>query len=222
MFTLPKKIRDEYEEEQIEKTACLIPITDMDEWKKKQREIDAELEKKYKPYASINDINTPFEGELDLGEFSNLKAIKFMGFINPTKITSTNLSKNTKLTEISLQKTTLTSIDFLNQLPNPEKLEVLEIYDNNIQPTTLDFLRPFVNLKDCKLGLNKQFCIAGTDVDSGLEYIPENLAKLSSKAVKEGKNAMEINLIDCQPLRSDAKVAKIQDQLRPFNYDLEA
>ena len=33
---------------------------------------------------------------------------------------------------------------------------------------------------------------------------------------------MENNLIDCQPLRPDAKVKKIQDQLRPFNYDIES
>jgi hypothetical protein len=149
----------------------------------------------------------------------------------------------------------LTSVQFLSDLPYPEKLETLGIYDNNIQPTTLDFLRPFINLKDCKLGENiskdaeklklrlkkgtynkfygslesiknfvklEEFCIAGTDVEEGLEYIPIKIVKLSTQAVREGKDTRKLNLIDCQPLRENAKVAKIQDQLRPFNYDLAA
>ncbi|CAI2185427.1 11415_t:CDS:2 [Funneliformis geosporum] len=190
------------------------------------------------------------EGCLDLGEFANLTKFGCMdnfldsiGFSKNVNLTSLDCYKNNltfldvsgcvNLTSLSCCKSNLTSIDFLNQLPNPEKLEVLEIYDNNIQPTTLDFLQPFVNLKDCKMGLNsvepiknltklEKFCIAGTDVEEGIEYIPIKLAQLSSQAVKEDKNTMEENLIDCQPLREDAKVKKIQDQLRPFNYDLEA
>ncbi|CAG8691419.1 13181_t:CDS:2, partial [Ambispora gerdemannii] len=141
----------------------------------------------------------------------------------------------------------LTSVDFLDTLLHPEKLEVLEVYDsdptikkNNISPTTLDFLRTFANLKDCKLGKNsnkdkdklnqrpesgtynkfygslepiknltklEEFCISSTDVEEGLEYIPIGIAKLSAQKVKEGENAMLENLIDCQPLRDDAKLA---------------
>src|SRR5688572_17204131 len=58
------------------------------------------------------------------------------------------------LTKLNCSENKITSVEFLNQLPNPENLVNLIIYDNNIQPTTLDFLRPFVNLKDCKLGEN--------------------------------------------------------------------
>ncbi|MCE8163615.1 MAG: hypothetical protein I3273_05625 [Candidatus Moeniiplasma glomeromycotorum] len=359
--------------------------------------------------------------ELDLREFVNLERVKFglfktysfakippitklnlSGLANLTildcsysKLTSLDLSGCSSLTEFSCCESVLTSIDFLNQLPNPEKLEKLVIYDNNIEPTTLEFLRPFVNLRDCKMGENvnkfnsfdlehrirhktynkfygslepirnltklEKFCIAGTDIDEGLEYLPTSLVlknkdrlseltrerykelieiKKNEKEIREccwssfheGKKGKEMNreinellektflkfkeelerkgikreelteideqefylgekkiefevfqsedykklqelsdklnefdkklqtlrsdertfgeqkfsdvlsynnyeewladrsfqwlvlenLIDCQPLRSDAKVAKIQNELRPFNYDIEA
>ena len=53
-------------------------------------------------------------------------------------------------------------------------------------------------------------CIAGTDVDSGLEYLP--LPKLA-----EGERNI---LLDCQPLVPQAKVKVIRDQLKPFAYDI--
>jgi len=68
--------------------------------------------------------------------------------------TGLDLSGCFNLVRLRCPGNNLISVDFLAKLPHPEKLEVLEIYDNNIQPTTLDFLRPFVNLKDCKLGEN--------------------------------------------------------------------
>src|SRR6185312_14644439 len=188
---------------------------------------------------------------LDLSKNVNLKELCF--FFN--QLTNLDLSKNVNLSVLSCPNNQLISVDFLSKLPYPEKLETLVISDNNIQPTTLDFLKPFVNLKDCKLGENilkdaaelklrlekgtynkffgslepiknliklEEFCIAGTDIEEGLEYIPSKIVELSVQAVKEGKDPRQLNLIDCQPLREDAKVAKIQDQLRPFNYDLEA
>ena len=211
------------------------------------------------------------------------------------RLSSIDLSKQKQLAKICLVENQITSIDFLKVVPIPEKLEVLEIYNNNIQSTTLDFLRSFVNLKDCKLGLNslnkdypcrieenfynrfygslepiknltklEEFCIAGTDVEEGIEYIPELITSRSHEGVLEdsrinpnpsipnspnssqnqneilanffqnllskkntlikykGKNNMERNLIDCQTLRPGAKVKKIQDELRPFNYDILA
>ncbi|CAG8506187.1 10168_t:CDS:2 [Gigaspora margarita] len=177
---------------------------------------------------------------LDISGCPNLTVLD----ISTNRLTNLDISKCTDLKEINCAKNNLNSVDFLTKLPNPEKLEELLIYDNNIQPTTLDFLRPFVNLKDCKLGLNRhglywenvandrynrfygslepiknltkleEFCIAGTDVEEGLEYIPTGITELSAQAVKEGKNAMMKNLIDCQPLRPNSKVQKIQDELQ--------
>src|SRR3954447_12465442 len=158
--------------------------------------------------------------DLDLREYANLEKID----LEYSNLTSINLSKCKNLRVLLLGVNNLTSIDFLNTLPNPEKLERLEIYDNNIQPTTLDFLRPFVNLIDCKLGENKskdeellkerlknkiynkfygslepiknltkleKFCIAGTDVEEGIEYIPAKLVDLNKRAIENKDEYIE-------------------------------
>ncbi|RHZ35245.1 hypothetical protein [endosymbiont GvMRE of Glomus versiforme] len=217
----------------------------------KSLEEGSDLEDEYRSRALFKKFK---KGGLDLSEYTNLKSLK----IAKTSLTKLELSKCNKLISLECGENQLTSIDFLIQLPCPEKLERLEIYDNNIESTTLEFLRPFTNLKDCKLGENisknkkekkeleqrlqsktynkfygslepiknltklEKLCIAGTDVDEGIEYIPTKIAKLSTEAVKKGENPTQLNLIDCQPLRPSAKVAKIQNELRLFNYDIEA
>ncbi|WNE41103.1 MAG: hypothetical protein mread185_000560 [Mycoplasmataceae bacterium] len=132
-------------------------------------------------------------------------------------------------------------------MPNPNKLRELVICHNIIQPTTLDFLRPFVNLKEVSLGIREvnwkmgkcnkfygslepckyltqleELWIAGTDIDSGLEYLPKSLVQRNKRLINDNQNIQSNNAPDCQPIHSNAKVKIIQDQLRPFNYDLEA
>jgi hypothetical protein len=63
-------------------------------------------------------------------------------------------------------------------------------------------------------------CIAGTDVDGGLEYLPASLGE--NIAREKDISERERSLIDCRPKRPDAKVAQIQEELRPFNYDVLA
>src|SRR5204863_242330 len=46
----------------------------------------------------------------------------------------------------------LTSVDFLNSLPNPEKLTCLKIEENNIKPTDLTCFSRFVNLETLEIG----------------------------------------------------------------------
>ena len=165
-------------------------------------------------------INTNFTNyDLDLRAYSNL-----IGFF----CSSNNL----------------TSVDFLNQLHNPEKLKILTIYDNNIQPTDISFFSKFINLKYLKIGTTnnkigttninrekynrfygslkayqnltklEEICIEATDVNEGLEYLPESLAKAAKR--------IGYDVIECSPHNTNAKCKAIQDQLRPFNYDLEA
>jgi DNA repair exonuclease SbcCD ATPase subunit len=182
-----------------------------------------------------------------LPQHDKLKELK----LSNNQIQSTNLDFlrpfiNLVLLDISGNK--LTNIDFLNQLSNPEKLEELCISNNLIEPTTLEFLRPFINLKTSLLGTDwrdyeerkknnlfygslkplqnltklEALCIAGTDIDSGLEYLPESLVKRSEYLVNQGSDTNSNNAPDCQTIRPDAKVQVIQDQLRPFDYDLTA
>ncbi|CAG8448146.1 807_t:CDS:2 [Racocetra fulgida] len=143
-----------------------------------------------------------------------------------------DLSDFINLERANFSSSRFISISFLNTLPHPEKLITLIIYCNNIQPTDIAFFSKFVNLETLQIGALssslsetnyfygslkslknltklKQICIAGTDVEEGLEYLPDSLAQSIKK-----KN--------CRPHRSDAKVAKIQNELRPFDYDLEA
>ena len=60
------------------------------------------------------------EGDLDLVGFVNLK-------------------------ELCCSDNEFTTVEFLNSLPHPEKLEKLWIYNNNIQPTDIAVFSKFIN-----------------------------------------------------------------------------
>ena len=158
------------------------------------------------------------EGDLDLSGFTNLK-------------------------ELHLTDNKLTSTNFLNTIPNPEKLEGLYISANNIQPTNINVFSRFINLKSLMVGtinprkernrfygslkfcqnLTKleSICIEATDVNEGLEYLPLSLAKKTSEIAAVGATA-GFSQIDCSPYGLDVGCKKIQDELRPYNYDVLA
>ena len=173
--------------------------------------------------------------KLELGNHSKLTRLN----VESNRLTNLNVSGCPELVHFSASFNELSSVDFLKQLPHPEKLKSLNIARNNFAPTTLDFLSPFTNLKGLTLGTKKEkneqgiynrfcgslkplkkltelalLCIAGTDVDGGLEYLP--LQKVSGY---EGRLAP---MLDCRPLVPQAKVKAIRNELRPFDYDVEA
>jgi len=152
--------------------------------------------------------------------------------------TSLDLKEYTNLKKLDLSRNVLTSVDFLNTIPNPEKLEELHIFSNKIEPTDISIFSRFINLKILKIGTDKydfkqgkhnkfygslksyqnltklkEICIEATDVDSGLEYLPVSLEK--------SRYGIECSPHDTYTER-DAKVGEIQNQLRPFDYDIEA
>jgi Leucine-rich repeat (LRR) protein len=187
----------------------------------------------------------------NLTSLSNLpNSLTYLDCSNNNLTSLSNLPNS--LTYLDCSNNNLTSIDFLNQLPNLEKLVICDnniqpttldflkhfvnlkdcrLGENNAKNITetnkrikentynkiYGSLEPIKNLTKLE-----QFCIAGTDVEEGIEYIPTKLVRLSAEAVKEGRDTMKSNLIDCQRIRDNAKVVKIQNQLRPFNYDIEA
>nr|CAG8441108.1 6551_t:CDS:2 [Entrophospora candida] len=71
--------------------------------------------------------------DLDLREYKNVKDLNLSG----NDLTSINLSECKKLKHLRLASNKLTSAEFLNQLPNPEKLEDLFLLANKIQPTNI-------------------------------------------------------------------------------------
>jgi len=108
-------------------------------------------------------------GKLDVREYKNLKYLTFSSGVNVLKtpltevdvrdcsklttlhltfgkLTSFDLSGCDNLTQIDIRFNKLTSTDFLNTIPNPEKLEELWIFNNDIQPTNIEVFSKFVNL----------------------------------------------------------------------------
>lgn len=191
-------------------------------------------------------------GELDLSAFPNLEVVILgyedklktpltkLSIINSSnlrsldcfyqKISSINLGSCDNLNRLVCSHNNLTSVDFLNNISNPEKMEILRVNGNNIQPTDIEIFSKFVNLTQIGIGTDLdeakkgkrnqfygsfqswknftklwKFCIEDTDIDSGLEYFESNFPAMT-----------------CTPHNPNSKVKKIQDELRPFNYDIKA
>ncbi len=177
--------------------------------------------------------------ELNLKEYTKLEKIDLCKYSCKTPLIKLDISGCNCLTTILLTSHALVSIDFLNTLPNPEKLENLCIFNNNIQPTDISIFSRFVNLKGLKIGTMKNaleegkrnkfygsfeswkdltklgtICIEATDVNEGLEYLSMNLAQKTREVGYDN--------IECSPHYTSAKCSAIQDQLRTFDYDLLA
>ena len=165
----------------------------------------------------------------------NTKIISACGKYLDTKFTNRDLdlSEYKNLQSLNLANNKLTSVDFLNTIANPKKLEELWIYNNNIQSTSIEIFGKFTNLRYLKIGTMKSglsrceynkfygslesyrnltklesICIEATDVNEGLEFLPFGVKKLPK--------------VDCQPNGTDAKCSIIQEQLRPYDYDIHA
>jgi hypothetical protein len=62
-------------------------------------------------------------------------------------------------------------------------------------------------------------CIESTDIDSGLEYLPDSLNEACYDTDTETPNSQ--GRVYCSPKqRPGSKVAKIKEQLKPFGYNL--
>src|ERR1043166_9236629 len=96
----------------------------------------------YDKYKDTNFTNY----DLDLRGYINLEELNLAGNLDNNKITSIKLPQSSKLRRLYLRGNNLTSVDFLNTIPNPKKLEALTISDNNIQPTDISIFGRFVNL----------------------------------------------------------------------------
>ncbi|CAG8447307.1 9415_t:CDS:10 [Racocetra fulgida] len=137
-----------------------------------------------------------------------------------------NLSDFTNLEELQMSSNQISDISFLQQLPNPEKLRVLDLSSNNIDSDLKPFSR-FTNLEELILGerfgkngdnieaLNlkrfhgsleplknltklKKLDISNTDLDKGLEYLPESIEEFYFSS----------------DLREDSKVKSYADYLK--------
>jgi len=154
-----------------------------------------------------------------------------------SQLTQIDLSQQEELMDLDLNENNLTSIGFLNTLPNPEKLESLYIFNNKIQPTDISIFSRFVNLKTLMIGTSmsldekrnhfygslksyqnltklENVCIEATDVNEGLEYLPTGLIKKSE--------IEKYSSIQCRSFIPEARCSFIQNQLRKYDYDIKA
>jgi len=164
---------------------------------------------------NITEINKEREGqgitkllegdELDLSEYTGLEKVLINGSYLLFPLTKITLGNNSNLTELDCSSNRLTSVDFLNQLTNPEKLTSLHISDNNIETTDIAVFSKFVSLEELRIGTTKKglkknknnkfygslkafenlskledINIEATDIDSGLEYLPSWLAEITA------------------------------------------
>ena len=143
---------------------------------------------------------------LNCSDCSQLRIIR----CQKNNLTNLNLTNCFNITELYCNKNQITDLNFLNSLSS-EKLKILLIANNNFSASDLTSFARFTNLQNLGLGnwfkeYNNRFSgsleplkkltsledldIAGTDIDSGLEYLSENIQvfycftseKLESKA----------------------------------------
>ncbi|CAI2197571.1 1553_t:CDS:2, partial [Funneliformis geosporum] len=131
---------------------------------------------------------------------SNVKSLTKLKIINCPQLVGINCQNNVLLTNLDLSEcnelmkiqVSSNSLELIKLPTNSETLLYLEINDNNFPSQDLSFLTPYKNLEILDLGNNSneervkkgiynRFCggIKGTDIDSGLEYLPENLQRLN-------------------------------------------
>ena len=154
-----------------------------------------------KDLKELNIADKNLEGELDLSDFTSLEKLLCYG---NNKITKLILPSQNNLEWIDAGYNSLTDLDFLNNL-DPNKLKGLKIHQNNIQEQDLSCFSRFTNLTDLAIGncynyggveaidkgnYNNFFgslqplqnlsrlenlAIWNSNIDSGLEHLPENL-----------------------------------------------
>src|SRR5436305_4866329 len=95
-------------------------------------------------YGNSNFVNY----DLDLTKYTKLEIL----YLQSNKITSVKLCSSGNFINLSISYNNLTSVDFLNTISNPKKLEGIKIFNNNIQPTDISIFSRFVNLECLKIG----------------------------------------------------------------------
>ncbi|CAG8493776.1 4189_t:CDS:1 [Scutellospora calospora] len=178
------------------------------------------LRKERRDINELDISNKNLEGHLDLNDFVNLtkldcqnNQINGINFSNCSKLSLVNCSKN-QLNDLNLNNCSsvvlldcsdnfLTCLNFLSTLSseNKEKLEVLNISENNFSESSMDVFSSFVNLQVlhldnwCKEKIDrgiynrfsgsfeplqkltklKKLNVSHTDINSGLEFLPASL-----------------------------------------------
>jgi Leucine-rich repeat (LRR) protein len=110
------------------------------------------------------------------------------------KLTKLNLTNCSNIAEFHCAENNLTGLEFLQGLFN-EKLEIINLANNSIND--LSYFKKFIDLRQVYLDNNKfagsleplkyldkleELDISNTDIDSGLEYLPESIQYFNCSA----------------------------------------
>ncbi|CAG8495025.1 25214_t:CDS:10 [Racocetra persica] len=142
--------------------------------------------------------------ELNLRNCLQLEVLR-CGF---NQITELDLTSLKHLEQVECNDNFLTKFDYSSL--TPEKLTYLNISDNNLPEQDLSVFSNLVNLENLLIGGdNKEHFSKGiynqfTDIDSGLEYLPDSVEKICF-LVEE---------------RAESKVKQLVDQLSSLNFEL--
>ncbi|MCE8159264.1 MAG: protein kinase [Candidatus Moeniiplasma glomeromycotorum] len=167
------------------------------EWLESQKEYNTKEKRSQVNKLDISNKN--LEGKLNLSDFTNLTELNCI--LN--QLTELNFNALIHLKNLYCRNNYLTKLDFLNNL-NPEKLTNLSIRNNNLPKQDLTVFSRFINLESLHVGNDeqkrikqgiynrftgslkplknliklKELNIANTDIDKGLEYLPETAKEL--------------------------------------------
>ncbi|CAG8590914.1 uncharacterized protein OCT59_026537 [Rhizophagus irregularis] len=129
---------------------------------------------------------------LDVSDCLQLRELR----CSDNKLTNIDLTGLDKIEKIFCDGCQLTNLEFLKTL-NPVRLVTLRMNNNKFPAQDLSCFTPFINLERLYIVNNpfygslkplrdltylKEIGIAGTDIDSGLEYLPENFFNLDAAA----------------------------------------
>lgn len=135
-----------------------------------------------------------------------------------------NLNNGVELTRLRVNNNQLTSLDFLRSV-KAEKLIHLDVGNNQFAPQDLTVFAPLINLEELYISGNpftgscqplqnlrnlKVLDIRNTDIDSGLEYLPESLeriycnGKIARKLENYSKKDVDLSIYyDCSTWRKE-------------------
>src|ERR1043165_5435685 len=167
---------------------------------------------------------------------SNNKQLEYLSFDN-NQISNLDLTGLTKIEKIFCSGNKLTSLKFLEGLDHTKVL-TLRMENNKFPPQDLKFFGRFTNLQRLFIGGNpfygslkplwnlnnlKGIGIANTDIDGGLEYLPEDFFNVNAAAAGLGfRGGYFTRSLHCSgKLAEKLKDYKVEnDPLRNYDWDI--
>ncbi|CAG8597663.1 63_t:CDS:1 [Ambispora gerdemannii] len=189
-----------------------------------------------KDFPNLKKIECGGNKELTSIELDNLPELNYF-HANNCQLTDIKVSNCPNITYFNIANNLLVDTKFLDGL-NPEKLTVLSIHTNNFHKQNLSFVSKFIKLQQLFLdncdeekfekGIFNKFIgsfkplqdlteleilsIGKTDIDSGLEYLPESFRKIGLTT------SFQADITGCVKIRQEleavTRIEKVTEKLK--------